>query len=68
MKRPKKPAKLSMPKRPKQSAPLSVWENYRKNRSEVEKKNRTRESDWNAKIKKIETDKKKKASIINATK
>ena len=49
--------KKKYPKRPKASASLSVWENYKKRRAEVDKH-----------IKQVEADEKKKKAIIGSCK
>lgn len=67
MSKPKKPKALKMPKRPKQSASVTVWENYERRRKETVAKNKKRLSDYKKAINKIESDKKKKASIISRT-
>ena len=48
------PKKYKLPKRPKQSASLAVWERYHERVKETHKKNAQ-----------IEADKKKKAALIN---
>lgn len=45
------------PKKPRQSASLTAWQNYEK-----------RYKDWEKKVKEIESDKKKKAQLINKLK
>ena len=54
-----------MPKKPKQSASLEVWKNWERRKKESTSRNNKRESDWKKAIRKIETDKKAKASLIS---
>lgn len=55
----KKPTLLKMPKKPGAGASLSVMEKYVKRVEQVKKENSKRESDYKAKISKLESLKKK---------
>ena len=65
--KPKKPKLKSLPKRPKASAPLSVWERYEDKCKEVQKENRERMNAYKKALKKYEADKKKKEDLMKKT-
>ena len=52
-----------MPKKPKASASIKVKENYLKKRTEIEKENTKRKSDFNKEKKKVESLNKKIAGL-----
>ena len=64
---PKKPKLNSLPKRPKNSAPASTWENYEKKCKEVQKNNRKKLEDWKKAKKAVDSGTKKRALIIKKT-
>lgn len=64
MARPVKPKALKMPKKPKATASVAVWERYDDKCKAVIKKNNERQKDYQKAIKSIETAKKKKELII----
>jgi hypothetical protein len=64
---PRKPKALKMPKRPKASANINVWENFDKRRKDTVKNNSTKLSDWKRACIKIDADKKKKEKLIAST-
>lgn len=59
----RKPKKLKLPKKPKQTASNEVMERYLKKVAEVKKDNAKRESTYKSAVKKRETLKKKIASL-----
>jgi hypothetical protein len=67
MKAPKKPKLKSLPKRPKSSASLSTWENFKKKCDEVRKANAKALADWKKAVSNIKAESKKKESIQKAT-
>ena len=67
MKAPKKPKAKALPKRPKASASLSVWENYKKRVDEVRKANKKAVDDWKRSCERIKSEGKKKEKIQKST-
>lgn len=67
MKAPKKPKAKALPKRPKASASLTVWENYKKKCDEVRKNNKKAIEDWKKSVARLKSEAKKKEGIQKAT-
>lgn len=67
-KKPSKPKELALPKKPKQSASLAVWEKHAKKVAEVKKENKRRDTAYKKDLKAYEAAKKKKAALINKLK
>jgi hypothetical protein len=63
-KMPKQPKALKLPKKPKASASLTVWENYRKRRHDALVKGKHRQDEWKKKCDKIKSDEKKRLQLI----
>ena len=57
---PRKPKPKKLPKRPRQSASLKVWENWRAKVKQIEKQNADALKDWKARVTRIKNDEKKK--------
>lgn len=64
---PKKPKLISLPKRPKASASVAVWENFDKKCHERQKENAKKLSDWKKRCQEITSGNKKKEAIQKRT-
>jgi len=60
---PKKPKLTSLPKRPKASASVVVWENYEKRCKECQKNNAKKLADWKKRCNDITSGTKRKEAI-----
>lgn len=64
LKAPKKPKLKALPKKPKTTAAIAVWERYNKRAEEVIKHNKKVDADYQKALKNFEAAKKAKAKII----
>ena len=60
----KKPKEKKFPKKPKQSASLTVWQRWEDRCRDIQKENNSAFSEYERSKKQAESEKKKKASII----
>ena len=65
MTKPKQPKLKAMPKKPKKSASIKVWENYDKRAAAVKKENKSKNSEYKKKLSAYNAEQKKKEAIAN---